>query len=101
MRTNHIKRGTVREDGKVFWVYRKGKEVWATKEQYDKRENTRKAYVRMCQQEYKKSQAKNYHMKEIMLANTIHPKICISFVFLHLAKKYGEANSSLTNIEKD
>lgn len=58
MRTNHIKRGTVREDGKVFWVYRKGKEVWATKEQYDKRENTRKAYVRMCQQEYKKSQAK-------------------------------------------
>jgi hypothetical protein len=58
MRTNHIKRGTVREDGKVFWVYRKGKEVWATKEQYDKRENTRKAYVRMCQQEYRKSQAK-------------------------------------------
>ena len=36
-RENHIKRGTVREDGKVFWVYRKGKEVWATKEQYDKR----------------------------------------------------------------
>jgi len=57
-RENHIKRGTVREDGKVFWVYRKGKEVWATKEQYDKRENTRKAYVRMCQQEYRKSQAK-------------------------------------------
>ena len=56
-RENHIKRGTVREDGKVFWVYRKGKEVWATKEQYDKRENTRKAYVRMCQQEYKKMQA--------------------------------------------
>jgi len=57
-RENHIKRGTVREDGKVFWVYRKGKEVWTTKEQYDKRENTRKAYVRMCQQEYKKLQVK-------------------------------------------
>jgi chaperonin cofactor prefoldin len=57
-RENHIKRGTIREDGKVFWVYRKGKEVWATKEQYEKRENTRKAYVRMCQQEYKKLQVK-------------------------------------------
>ena len=40
MRENHIKRGTVREDGKVFWTYRNNKECWITKQQYEKRENT-------------------------------------------------------------
>jgi len=52
----HIKRGTAREDGKVFWGYRKEKELWVAKEQYEKWENTRKEYVRRCRQNYHERQ---------------------------------------------
>jgi hypothetical protein len=53
---DHIVRGTVREDGKVYWAFTKNKEVWITREQYDKREQTRKAYVKKCRENYKKRQ---------------------------------------------
>lgn len=56
MRDNHIKRGTVREDGKMFWVYKNNKEIWINKEQYDKRENTRREYNRKCRANYVKRQ---------------------------------------------
>ena len=49
-----MKRGTIREDGKVFARMLEGKEIWITKEQYDKREATRKNYVKRCQEMYKK-----------------------------------------------
>jgi hypothetical protein len=49
-----MKRGTVREDGKVFCRISKGKEIWLTKEKYEERENKRKEYVRQCQELYKK-----------------------------------------------
>ena len=47
-----MKRGTTREDGKVFSRISKGKEIWLTKEQYDKREISRKQYVRNCIKSY-------------------------------------------------
>jgi hypothetical protein len=40
MRENHIKRGTIREDGKVFWCYderSKNPEVWIDKDVYKNR----------------------------------------------------------------
>ncbi len=49
-----MKRGYVREDGKVFARKARGKELWLTKEQYEKRELKRKAYVKKCQELYKK-----------------------------------------------
>lgn len=49
-----MKRGTVREDGKVFARYLYGKELWITKEQYEKREKTRKEYVKNCLLAYRK-----------------------------------------------
>lgn len=48
----HIKRGTIREDGKLFWSYKKNKELWISKDQYEKRENTRRQYVIKCRQRY-------------------------------------------------
>lgn len=47
-----MKRGTVREDGKVFARILYGKEIWLTKEQYEKREKSRKEYVRKCMKMY-------------------------------------------------
>jgi len=49
---NHVVRGTVREDGMVFWSFAKGKEVWITKKQYKKREESRKEYVKKCREAY-------------------------------------------------
>lgn len=49
-----MKRGTVREDGKVYCRKIKNKEIWLTKEQYEKREESRKKYVSRCQELYKK-----------------------------------------------
>lgn len=53
---NHIRRGTVSEDGKVFWAYSKNKEIWISKEQYERRENSRREYVRKCREQYYKRQ---------------------------------------------
>jgi hypothetical protein len=53
----HIKRGTIREDGKYFWGYKKEKEIWLTKEQYEKWDDTRKDYVRRCRNRYYERQA--------------------------------------------
>lgn len=47
-----MKRGTVREDGKVFTRHIDGREIWLTKEQYEKREKKRKQYVMMCLKAY-------------------------------------------------
>lgn len=56
----HIKRGTAREDGKIFWGYKKNEELWITKEQYEKRENTRREYICKCRQRYyERQQAKH------------------------------------------
>lgn len=52
------KRGTVREDGMVFARMLRGKEIWLTKESYERRENTRKKYVRACADAYKERQVK-------------------------------------------
>lgn len=52
-----IKRGTARADGKVLWRYVKGEPKYISKSQYDKMEETRKAYVRMCHARYKARQA--------------------------------------------
>lgn len=49
-----MKRGTIREDGKVFARYLKGKEIWITKEQYEGREKTRKEYAKKCTLAYRK-----------------------------------------------
>lgn len=55
-----IKRKTERPDGKVFWAYaiKNGKrvEIWISRAQFEKRENTRRKYVRQKQQEYQKNQ---------------------------------------------
>lgn len=48
---SRLKRGTVREDGKLLWRIKDGKEIWVTKEQYQKREKTRKNY---CKKRYEK-----------------------------------------------
>lgn len=50
-----MRRGTVREDGKIYCRKLYGKEIWLTKEQYEKREEQRKKYVKMCQNLYKKN----------------------------------------------
>jgi hypothetical protein len=47
-----MKRGTTREDGKVFARILNGKELWLTKEQYEKREKSRKEYVKRCMKMY-------------------------------------------------
>lgn len=52
----HIKRGTIREDGKFFWAYKKNEELWISKKQYERRENSRKSYVRKCRQRYNERQ---------------------------------------------
>ena len=49
-----MKRGTIREDGKVFARMQKGMQLWLTKEQYENREIKRKNYVRKCLELYKK-----------------------------------------------
>ncbi len=57
-----IRRGTVREDGRVFWAYRvrKGKryEAWVTKESFAKFEATRKKYSQSGVKKYKEEQEK-------------------------------------------
>ncbi len=50
------KRGEAREDGKVFARMLDGKELWLTKEQYDRRERSRREYVRKCYDAYKRRQ---------------------------------------------
>lgn len=56
----HIKRGTERSDGKVFWGYdydsKDLKEVWITKIQFEKREMTRRSYLRKKIEDYKQKQ---------------------------------------------
>lgn len=47
-----MKRGTIREDGKVFARMLNGKEMWITKEQYEKREKSRKDYSKRCRKSY-------------------------------------------------
>ena len=47
-----MKRGTIREDGKVFARILEGKEIWLTKEQYEKREKSRKEYIKRCMKSY-------------------------------------------------
>ena len=49
-----MKRGTVREDGKIFARTLYGKEIWLTKEQYEQREKTRKEYTKKCTIAYRK-----------------------------------------------
>ena len=34
-----LKRGAVREDGKVFWALKRGKEIWVSKESFNNRIN--------------------------------------------------------------
>jgi len=58
-----LKRGTTREDGKIFYAYRKRKnkptkEIWLTKEQFEKWETTRKKYRDNGLNAYKKEQMK-------------------------------------------
>jgi len=53
-----MKRGTVRDDGKIFCRRLYGKEIWLTKEQFERREEKRRKYVKMCQNEYKKNRKK-------------------------------------------
>jgi len=33
--TAQIKRGTIREDGKIFWSYNRGKEYWVTPDKFE------------------------------------------------------------------
>jgi hypothetical protein len=40
-----IKRGTVREDGLVFWSRKNGKEIWVTVEQFEKNKLQYKEYI--------------------------------------------------------
>jgi len=49
-----MKRGTIREDGKVFARMQRGTPLWITKEQYENREIKRKAYIKKCLELYKK-----------------------------------------------
>lgn len=53
------KEGDQREDGKYFWRFSKtkNKEIWITKEQLDKWRATRKAYRKMCAEEYRRREA--------------------------------------------
>ena len=57
-----IRRGTVREDGKLFWAYKvsKGKkyEIWLSKEKYDSYEKTRKKYYSAKLEKYRDDQSK-------------------------------------------
>ena len=69
-----IKRGTVREDGKIFARYRKGKELWISKEQYERREKSRKEYVKNCIESYKKRR------KEIRSFGEYDEKINLYFI---------------------
>lgn len=48
-----LKKGTVREDGKIYWCSSKRKgEIWLTKEQYDKYDETVRNYRRKSHQAY-------------------------------------------------
>lgn len=55
-----IKRKTSRKDGKVFWGYKNKKgvrsEIWITLQQFEKREKTRRLYVRKNQEEFTQQQ---------------------------------------------
>jgi hypothetical protein len=55
-----IRRGTVREDGKVFWAYRKTKtrtgEIWVSRDTFLKYEASRIKYSQSKMMAYKKSQ---------------------------------------------
>jgi hypothetical protein len=60
---NKPKCGTIREDGMVYWRARKGIPIWITAEQYKKRIESQKKYVKLCAAEYKRrqfSQIKGY-----------------------------------------
>lgn len=56
----HIKRNTERPDGKLFWGYKNKNgrrvEIWITKIQFEKRNNTRLNYIRKKHEEYKQKQ---------------------------------------------
>ena len=49
-----MKRGYVREDGMVYARMLDGKPLWLTKEQYERREESRKKYVKECFAMYKR-----------------------------------------------
>jgi len=54
-----FKEGHVREDGMIYWRYRKDKgHVWITQEQYKKYVETRKKYRELCLKEYYKQRSK-------------------------------------------
>lgn len=53
---NTLKCGTIREDGMVYWRARKGIPIWITAEQYKKRIESQKKYVKLCAAEYKRRQ---------------------------------------------
>jgi hypothetical protein len=40
-----IKRGTIREDGLVFWANERGREIWLTKENFEKKKQKFKEYI--------------------------------------------------------
>ena len=66
------------------------------------KEKTQEKHMSVCaNKNIKNYKQKNYHTKEIILANTIHPEIYTLSVSPPLAKKYGEANFNLMNIKKD
>lgn len=56
MNKERIKKHTVREDGRIFHRYMQDKEIWLTPEQFKKREQSIKNYVKKCFASYKKKQ---------------------------------------------
>ena len=97
MKTNHIKRGTVREDGKVFWTYKDDKECWITKEQYDKRENTRREYVRRCRENYRKRQLAKHPVHRNFIGKY---DIARNLYFSHISSSGKEVWISKDQLEK-
>ncbi len=97
MRTNHIKRGTVREDGKVFWTYKDDKECWITKEQFEKRENTRKEYVRRCRQRYRERQLAKHPVHRNFIGKY---DIARNLYFSHITTSGKEVWLSKEQLEK-
>lgn len=59
---NKYKEGYINEDNKVFWRIRNKKEIWITKEQYERRKIQRNKYHKNCMKIYYERRAK----KDIM-----------------------------------
>ena len=59
-----LKRGTIREDGMIFWAYTsKGNEWWMNKEKFDiyfdKRKNTSKEKIKEYSKKYRENKKLN------------------------------------------